>query len=128
MKRTNTMRILSMVFMMLLLAAWPLALQASAQPELSLEKSVFTTGEKILVRYTADMNWPSDAWIGIIPSSVSHGSEELNDQYDITYQYIEHHVQGVMVFAAPEPGHWDMRMHDTDDNGREIASVSFTVK
>jgi hypothetical protein len=33
-----------------------------------------------------------------------------------------------MVFTAPsEPGEYDLRMHDTDSNGKEIASVSFKV-
>ncbi|CQR73243.1 hypothetical protein SOV_50270 [Sporomusa ovata DSM 2662] len=96
--------------------------------QLRLEKTVFAPGEKIAVRFQASANWPGDAWIGIIPSNVSHGSEPVNDQYDITYQYIEQRTSGVMVFTAPEVGQWDLRMHDTDTNGREIATISFRVR
>jgi len=51
---------------------------------------------------------------GIIPSTTAHGSEIVNDQYDITYQYIESRTSGVMYFKAPGAGKWDIRMHDTD--------------
>lgn len=100
----------------------------STGQKLWLNKTVFVPGERIQVRFQAMANWPSDAWIGIIPSNISHGSEEVNDQYDITYQYIEHRSSGIMEFTAPEAGHWDLRMHDTDSNGREISYISFTVR
>jgi hypothetical protein len=35
---------------------------------------------------------------------------------------------GENVKVAPGPGQWDIRMHDTDAGGREIASLSFTVR
>jgi len=95
---------------------------------LVLEKTVFAPGESIRVEFYASSNWARDAWIGIIPSNISHGSESVNDQHDITYQYIENRTNGVMIFTAPGPGQWDLRMHDTDRNGREVASISFTVR
>jgi hypothetical protein len=95
---------------------------------LSLEKTSFTRGEAIRVQFTAPGNWARNAWIGIIPSHIPHGSESVNDQHDITYQYIEKRTSGVMVFTAPGPGQWDLRMHDTDSNGREVSPVSFSVR
>lgn len=99
-----------------------------ANGKLWLNRDVFSSGESIQVSFQAPSNWPSDAWIGIIPSNIPHGDEALNDQHDITYQYIEKRTSGTMTFVAPGPGQWDLRMHDTDSNGREIAYVSFTVK
>lgn len=35
---------------------------------------------------------------------------------------------GVLTFRAPEQaGSYDFRMHDTDNGGREVAYVTFTV-
>lgn len=104
------------------------ATASATEPTLSLDKTVFAPGESIQVRFTAPGNWTGNAWVGIIPSSVPHGSEAVNDQHDIAYQYLESRVEGVLTFTAPQPGSWDFRMHDTDGNGREAASVSFEVR
>jgi len=119
--------ICSMIFLLWLMAL-PLTVQAAPASGVSIEKTIYVPGETIRVMFKASGDWPTDAWIGIIPSNISHGSEEFNDQYDITYQYIEKRTNGVMEFIAPEPGRWDLRMHDTDDNGREIAYISFVVQ
>ena len=104
------------------------SMPTASDSSLVLEKTVFAPGESIRVEFYASDNWARDAWIGIIPSNISHGSESVNDKYDITYQYIENRTSGVMVFKAPSLGQWDLRMHDTDSNGREVASISFTVR
>lgn len=95
------------------------------------DKKTYAPGETIKVEFTADPNWESNAWIGIIPSDIAHGSEAENDQYDMSYQYIRNKSEGTMEFIAPtEPGKYDIRMHDTDngDVGVEISSVTFEVK
>ncbi len=97
-------------------------------PPLTLDKSSYNPGEAITVTFTTLGAYVNDAWIGIIPSHIAHGDEALNDQYDISYQYLNGMTAGTMTFAAPSiPGSYDMRMHDTDNNGKEVASVSFTV-
>lgn len=131
MRKLGSVRIVMIVSLFIWLLALPLVAGASSHNHevgLSIEKNSYVQGEDILVRFHASANWPGDAWIGIIPSYVQHGSEEVNDEYDITYQYIEKRTQGMMVFTAPGPGQWDLRMHNTDSEGREISSVSFTVK
>jgi len=96
---------------------------------LSLPKKVYNPGESIVVSFKADPNYQSNAWVGIIPSKVSHGSEAHNDQYDLTYQYLEGQSEGKLRFSAPStPGKYDFRMHDTDSDGSEVYSVSFTVR
>lgn len=99
-----------------------------ASHSLKLDKAVFRTGEQIVVRFTAPP-LPNNAWIGIIPSRISHGSEQLNDQHDISYEYLEGRTVGTMTFAAPDqPGQYDFRLHDTDDdNGVELRAISFRV-
>jgi hypothetical protein len=94
---------------------------------LRIDKSAYRQGEQIRVRFTAPARYAGDAWIGIIPATTPHGSEATNDQHDITYQYIQQRTSGEMVFTAPPPGRWDFRLHDTDNNGREITFVTFTV-
>lgn len=90
---------------------------------------VYAPGESIEIAFTAPASFMQDAWIGIIPSSIAHGSEAENDLNDLDYQYLMGQSSGTMTFNAPaEPGQYDFRMHDTDDNGVEVASASFTVE
>jgi len=96
---------------------------------LKLDKTVFAPGESITVHFIASASYPADAWVGIIPSNIEHGSEAKNDQYDLTYQYLNKRTTGSLTFAAPaQKGNFDLRMHDTDSNGKEVASVSFRVE
>ena len=95
---------------------------------LQLDKDWFRPGEEIRIHFTAPRHFSRDAWIGIIPSHIQHGSEAVNDRHDISYEYIEKRTSGVIILQAPrEPGSYDVRMHDTDNNGREVYSVSFNV-
>lgn len=95
---------------------------------LRLDKMYFAPGETIVVHFAAPSNWPENAWIGIIPASIPHGSEAVNDQHDITYQYLGKRTAGSLTFKAPStPGNWDFRLHDTDNNGKEFASANFSV-
>ncbi len=96
---------------------------------LKLEKEIFSPGEEIRVRFTARSSFDRSAWIGIVPSNIPHGSESKNDENDLTYEYIENKVLGTMVFKAPvNQGSYDIRMHDTDNDGKEMMYVSFEVK
>ncbi len=99
------------------------------EPSLNIDKKVFAPGEQIVVTFTASANYPENAWIGIIPSEVAHGSEARNDQFDIDYRYLQKMAAGTITFNAPDKsGKYDFRMHDSDDNGKELCSISFEVK
>ncbi len=101
----------------------------SSGNSVAIERYRFTKGEQIKVSFTALDSLPGNAWIGIIPSDVPHGSEAVNDQYDVSYQYLGKKTSGVLMFKAPlKSGNYDIRMHDTDGNGVEIGNVSFTVE
>jgi len=102
---------------------------------LTLDKKAYSPGELITVTFTADTAWDSNAWIGIIPSKIKHGSEYENDKYDLVYAYIGKKSEGTLTFSAPlEVGKYDVRMNDkdfgTEDGsvGKEVASVTFEVK
>jgi len=96
---------------------------------LSLDKAEYGPGEAITVTFKAPGSYPGNAWIGIIPSNIEHGSEATNDQHDLTYQYLQKRTAGTLTFTAPDqPGSYDFRMNDSDNNGREVYSVTFTVK
>ncbi len=102
---------------------------AAQNVSLTLEKSVYAPGESISVTFTAPASFANNAWVGIIPSHVMHGSESENDKHDLTYQYLSQRTSGVLTFGAPSaPGNYDFRMHDTDNGGKEVTSVSFTVQ
>ena len=103
--------------------------QSAQGAELRLEKTQFAPGESIRVSFTASPDFAANAWVGIIPSAVPHGSEPVNDQNDSTYQYLNKRTSGELTFAAPtQPGSYDFRMNDRDDNGKEVASVFFCVE
>lgn len=74
---------------------------------------------------------PEDnAWIGIIPADVEHGSEEKNDEYDISYLYFNGMKSGdTFVFEniTLEPGDYTLRINESDDGGAELAWCGFSV-
>lgn len=97
---------------------------------LTLSKTTFMTGEDIVVTYATD-TLAKDAWIGVIPSATPHGTEEGNDAADIDYKYMSGATSGTMTFKAPKmAGSFDLRLSESDSTagGKELASVSFTVK
>ncbi len=121
--------ILIAVMMVLLALALSFSACKPSGPSLNTDKSVYAPGETISVTFAAPAGLPTDAWVGIIPSNVPHGDEAQNDTYDLTYQYLNGMTTGTMVFSAPLlPGTYDFRMNDSDSNGKEIASVTFTVQ
>lgn len=101
----------------------------AADGTLRVNKMTFSPGEQISVSFTAPASYDAHAWVGIIPSDIPHGKEAVNDAHDITYQYLNKRSRGTLTFAAPgKPGNYDLRMNDTDSDGREVTSVSFTVE
>jgi hypothetical protein len=100
-----------------------------ASATLSLNKTSYTPGERMWVSFKTSVAFASNAWIGIIPSEVPHGNESVNDDNDISYVYVKGEKEGVKEMRAPtQPGVYDVRLNDSDDNGKEIASVTFTVQ
>lgn len=96
----------------------------------TLEETSFAPGAEVTVSYVVPEGYGSSAWVGVIPSSVPHGDESVNDQYDVAYQYLEEgSTEGTLTFTAPsEAGEYDFRVHDTDGGGNEVAYVRFTVE
>lgn len=99
--------------------------------QLILDKSIYAPGENLQVKVSIRPEDKADetAWVGVIPSDVPHGDEATNDQYDVAYQYMGKYLAGTMIFKAPtEPGLYDLRLNSTDDQGVELAFVSFMVR
>ncbi len=68
------------------------------------------------------------AWVGIVPAAVPHGDEAVNDKVNLGYQFMGDFLAGKMIFRAPKtPGLYDLRLHDTDLDGKELVFVSFLV-
>jgi len=97
--------------------------------ELRLEKSTFRPEEIIRVHFKASPTYQSDAWIGLIPSQVPHGTSRDADAHDLAYEYLEGKLEGTVEFRAPEePGSYDIRMFDdSESDAHETATVSFIV-
>ncbi|MFC1616205.1 hypothetical protein ACFL21_03620 [Patescibacteria group bacterium] len=99
-------------------------------PTLSIESEAFIPGEAIEVSYTTPEGFDTSAWVGIIPSDIEHGKEEVNDNHDLEYRYLHGEPEGTLIFTAPsEPGSYDFRMNESDKSGaKEVASISFKVE
>lgn len=101
----------------------------ASQASLSLKKNILAPGDEFEVTFTAPASLPDDAWVGILPADVAHGSESEADGFDLGYEYLEGQVSGTFTFVAPEdPGKYDVRMFDTDSEGVELTSISFEVR
>lgn len=91
--------------------------------------AVFVPGGAFDVNFEAAKTFHKNAWLGIIPKEIPHGNEDENDAYDLDYQYIGDRTTGVVSFTAPEkPGRYDFRLHDSNRQGNEIATVVFSVE
>ena len=96
--------------------------------EIKLDKSNYNPGEQMTVTFSTSLPLPKSAWLGIIPSSVKHGTSDENDQHDVDYQYVEGKSSATLKFNAPEKaGSYDFRLHDSDANGTEIGYATFQV-
>ena len=89
-------------------------------------KSTYTIDEGINFSFTAS-KLPDDAWIGIVPVAIPHGDEAVNDSHDTSYEYLGGRTKGDITLPNPGLGTWTLRLHDTDNNGRELTHVVFEV-
>ncbi len=98
---------------------------------LALDKSRYAPGEtiNITVSIKAEDKKDDTAWLGIVPAAVDHGSEATNDRYNLGYKFLDKLLFGKTTLPAPKaPGLYDIRLHDTDTDGRELAFISFVVE
>ena len=89
-------------------------------------KSTYTIDEGVDFSFTAP-KLPDDAWIGIVPVAIPHGDEAVNDSHDISYAHLAGRTKGDITLPNPGLGTWTLRLHDTDNNGRELTHVVFEV-
>jgi len=91
------------------------------------DKANFSPGESIQVHFRAPASWPGECLDRDYTLQYCPWQRTTNDNYDVDYQYNKETHQRHHDFKSPGIGRWDMRMHDTDNGGKEITYVSFTV-
>jgi hypothetical protein len=93
------------------------------------EPAIAAPGGTVTVHFDAAPTFHDNAWVGVVPSEVPHGSEAENDLHDLDYEYLKKRTSGTLELRAPaQAGTYDVRMHDSDHDGREVASASFEVQ
>ena len=95
---------------------------------IKISKNSFRLSEKIYFTFwTNGVKVENNAWVGIVPASISHGSESFNDSNLKSYKYL--HGKTTATFDLPNPGRgsWTVRLHDTDYGGKELAYAHFIV-
>src|SRR3990172_5261687 len=110
-------RLVGVLFLFIAIYAW-------SESQLSLNKTSFVPGETIEIRYSTSRPANASAWVGIIPSNVPHGTESVNDQHDVAYQYIPKSEGSVELQVPLKPGSYDIRMNY---DGIEVVSAAFPV-
>ena len=101
--------------------------EAKAGTSLKLAKTIYAPREEITLDFTASSEVPVNAWVGLIPDSIPHGSAARNDQNDTTFQSVKGQASGRMVFHAPaKAGRYGFRMSSSEKD-QEILSVTFAV-
>lgn len=97
--------------------------------DLKMGKKSYEVDEPVSVTVSWKGTPYDDAWIGIIPYDVSHGSEEENDVYDVCYYYFSELESGKSFDFDThlEPGEYTVRVNESDNGGPELAWCAFTV-
>lgn len=112
------------------LVSYSFSVQAIDSSKLSMmlsEQSV-RPGTELKITLVAETSLSSEAWLGLVPSSVEHGDGNIIDQHDITYVYLGENPNQTYTLTVPEKsGNYDIRLVSTNKNGRELLSKSFLV-
>ena len=107
--------------------AFPLSSAANGT-SLNLGKNYYKPGTAIRLDFTAPLDLNPQAWVGMIPSEIAHGDENLNDQNDLAYFYVAGKTSGEMNFTAPQAEKtYDFRLNSNDNGGPELNTLSFVV-
>jgi len=103
---------------------------ADIKPAITLTKTKYKAGEALAGEFMAPSTLTKNAWIGIIPSKIAHGTAKENDANDVSYQYLSGKTQGKIDMLAPaEKGSYDVRMSESESaGGAELATITFTVE
>lgn len=96
---------------------------------ITLDKKIYKPDEDITITYNVVNSLGSGSWIGLFSVDIPHGSEYVNDQHDIAFLYLNEVQSNTVTLKAPTTnGTYDIRINNTDYNGKEVAtSVPFVV-
>ena len=100
------------------------------EPKITVEGGLeVKAGASVNVQFEAPLTYETNAWVGWVPSTVAHGKESENDSNNLGYTFLQGRTRGTAVLTAPaEAGQYDLRLNDSDSDGKEVASITVTVK
>jgi hypothetical protein len=95
------------------------------QSFVDVEFTAINRGQDADLKYHSSDKLTGTAWLGVIPADVPHGDGYENDKYDVVYVYLKGKASGSLEIHIPTnipQGEYEIRIFDSDSNGREIAS------
>lgn len=102
------------------------------EPTVKLDKETVKPGQEVTATFTAPAWFDYNAWLGVVPSEIAHGTTSTNDSHDVTYDYLRGRMQDTWAFKAPtKPGSYDVRLNNAaggSGDNKEYATATFTVK
>ena len=96
---------------------------------LSIDKSVYLKEERIEVSIDFDKLNKENAVIVITKTSTKHGNEKLVHENNEEYRYLSDFSELPFYMWAPaNNGKYDVRVYENNNDGKELASITFEVK
>ena len=100
-----------------------------AGPSVVLDKTSLMPLERLRIGFSGAETLAADAWLGVVPAAIPHGQEAANEAASLATFYLDGAGSGSFVTRAPAaPGAYEVRLHDSDSDGRELLAVGFTVE
>lgn len=98
-------------------------------PSIKLSKDWVMPGRTMDVKWNAPVKQQkSGAWIGVVDADTPADAEITHDKADMYYKTLDRKSSGKFELKVPgHQGDFELRIYDSEKNGKVLASARFTV-
>ena len=118
------------LFLFSLVLAYAITMLAcSGKPSIDLNEDWVQPGKTIQVKWDAPVSQQkSGAWIGVVPAVTPADDKITHDNADLQYKTLDGKSSGKFELRVPNgQGKYELRIYDSETNGKVLASTPFTV-